>query len=449
MLTSESATEYTAARKQALIEEWFNFFTGRPNDLLSFEEIKQNLRLQDSAYKGLQEIELDKIVGSTGRYRDFTRTFLPKTDESEQRWRRIDAIAHDLEGFPPIEVYKVDDVYFVRDGNHRVSVARTHKAKTIEAYVIEYKTPVPISKDDDLDDILLKTEQAGFFAKTRLDKIRPGHTVVFTEPGRYRLVEEHIAFHKYLKEVGCSCQVSYEEAVTSWYDNVYMPIVERIREEGVLKNFPDRTEADLYAWLLLHRAAFEKETRALGYVPTEDLIERLKRERATNPFARLMGIFRRDLDWHSLPLKVERAKFLEETQLDENRPNHNIKFTESGCYELARRHINEHKYFRETDCSCEIPYQEAAASWYDQVYLPVIELIRERNVLRHFPKNTEGDLYIWLVAHREILEKEKHIIGRILTEKIIEDLEREISSKSFLKQFFGQKLDLQSVLTTD
>jgi hypothetical protein len=446
MLTHESASEYTAARKKAFMEEWLNFFTGRPNDLLSFEEVKQNLRLQDSAYRGLQEIELDKIVGSTGRYRDFTRTFLPKTDETEQRWRRIDAIVHDLQGFPPIEVYKVGEVYFVRDGNHRVSVAKQHGATTIEAYVIEYKTSVPITKDDDLDDILLKLEQTDFFNKTHLNELKPDHNVTFTEPGRYRLVEEHIAFHKYLREVECSCEISYKEAVGSWYDNVYMPIVERIRGNNTLQNFPERTEADLYAWLLLHRAAFEQEVKALGYVPTEDLIEKLKRERATNPFARLMGLFRQDLDLHSLPLKVERAKFLEETNLDEIRPDHTLKFTESGCYELAEKHIDKHKYFKEIECSCEIPYEAAVASWYDQVYIPVIQLIREKDVLKSFPKNTEGDLYIWLVARRETLEKEKETVGRILTEKIIEDLQKEISTSPIWAHLFGQKLDLQSVL---
>jgi hypothetical protein len=446
MLTTESATEYTAARQRASMEEWLSFFTGRPNDLLSFEEVKQNLRLQDSAYKGLQEIEIDKIVGSTGRYRDFTRSFLPRTDETEDRWRRVDAIAHEQQGFPPIEVYKVGEVYFVRDGNHRVSVNKAHQVNTIEAYVIEYKTSVPITKDDDLDDILLKMERTQFFKKTQLDKIKPEQNIDFTEPGRYRLVEEHIAFHKYLREVECSCEITYEEAAASWYDNVYMPVIKKIRDSGVLRDFPGRTEADLYAWLLLHRAAFEKEVKALGYVPTEDMIEKLKRERATNPFARLMGFFRYNLALRGLPLKVERAKFLEEIGLDEVRPGHNLKFTESGCYELAQKHINDHKYLEEVECSCEIPYAEAVGSWYDNVYLPVIELIRERGILKYFPKNTEGDLYIWLITHREMREREQHAFGQIPTEKIIWDLEQEISSSPIWARLFGQKLDLQSIL---
>ena len=359
-LTPESAKDFSDARRQADFESWLNFFTGRPNDLLSFEEVRQNLKLQDSAYKGLQEIELDKIVGSTGRYRDFNRSFLPKNEQTQDRWRRVDAVAHDV-GFPPIEVYKVGHVYFVRDGNHRVSVARKHKAKTIEAYVIEYKTDIPVNKDDDLEDIqkkmdafLLETQRTRFFERTHLDKIRPEQNIIFTEPGRYRLLRTHINFHKYLKETELGHEISYEEALGSWYDNVYLPIVKSIRASKILDDFPGRTEADLYAWLLLHRAEFEQGVKALGYVPTEDLIETLKKERATNPFARLMGMFRSGLDSHTLSLKVERAKFLKETNLDELRPKHNIKFTESGCYALAKEHIDVHKYLKETEKDHEI-----------------------------------------------------------------------------------------------
>lgn len=454
-LTTESAKDFSDARRQAEFESWLNFFTGRPNDLLSFEEVRQNLKLQDSAYKGLKEIELDKIVGSTGRYRDFTRSFLPKTDQTQDRWRRVDAIAQDM-GFPPIEVYKVGDVYFVRDGNHRVSVARKNKAKTIEAYVIEYKTNITINKDDALADIqdkmdkfLLETQQQLFFERTNLNKIRPDQNVVFTEPGRYRLVRTHINFHKYLKETELGHEISYEEAVASWYDNVYLPIVESIRVSKILDDFPGRTEADLYAWLLLHRAEFEQEVKALGYVPTEDLIETLKRERATNPFARFMGLFRSGLDTHTLSLKVERAKFLKATNLDEIRPKHNVKFTESGCYELAEEHINVHKYLKETELGHPISYEEAVAGWFDNVYAPVVNLIREHHLNQQFTKNTEADLYLWLVSRRAELEEEKDALGKIPDEKIIADLAEQIPSgplAGLIQYFREDPLNLQGIV---
>jgi hypothetical protein len=327
-------------------------------------------------------------------------------------------------------------------------VARIHKAETIEAYVIEYKTPVPITKEDDLDNILLKLEPAEFFHRTQLDILRPEQNIVFTEPGRYRLLEEHIAFHKFLKEMECQCEISDEEAVGSWYDQVYMPVINLIRACNILKDFPGRTEADLYAWLVLHRAALEAELDALGAIPDEAVLEALKRERATNPFARLMGLFRGELNLHNLPLRLERAKFLEQTDLDRLRPDHNLECTEPGCYELIKKHIAVHKYLKETEANQEISYEEAVASWYDHVYLPVIQLIREHQLTAQFPQNTEGDLYIWLLSRRETLEAAQNAMGQVPDETLIEELEQESHSAplAILNYFFQPKLDLQRVV---
>ena len=158
MLTTESAKDFATARQRAFLEKWFNFLAHRPKDLLSFDKVKQILKLQDSAYKGLHEIELRKIVGSVGKHHHFSRNFYPKNDRDEQRWRRVDELFHQ-HGFEPIEVFQVDEAYFVRDGHHRVSVNRTHNVPTIEAYVTEYRSPLPVNKDDDLKSLILKVRR--------------------------------------------------------------------------------------------------------------------------------------------------------------------------------------------------------------------------------------------------------------------------------------------------
>ncbi|MBN1221329.1 MAG: hypothetical protein JXM69_20565 [Anaerolineae bacterium] len=440
----QSKQEFNAARRRVFVEEWLSFFTGRPTDLLAFEDVRQSLRLKDSSYKGLQEIELDKIVGSVGRYRDFTRTFLPKNDRNQDRWARVDAVTHGMMGVPPIEVYKVGDVYFVRDGNHRVSVARLHDAKTIEAYVIEYKTPIPIDNYDDLDDILIKMEQTDFLKETGLDKIRPGHNVEFTEPGRYRFVSKHITFHKYLKETELGRELSDEEAVASWYDHVYLPLIQLIRERDILRHFPGRTEADLYAWLVYHRAALEEEAKELGSVDDEALIDELEKERTANPLKWLIGLFQRGLELKDLPLLEERAEFLEETHLDELRPGHDIEFTEPGSYQLVKEHIEVHRYLKETETKQKIPYSEAVTSWYDTVYVSIVSLIQKRNLLDYFPGRTVGDLYIWFVSRRAILEKRQSAMGEVSDEQVIEDLEQagRCTPMTRLARYLRQKLDL-------
>lgn len=436
MLTTRSSQKFTTARKRAILEEWLNYFKGRSNALLPFEEVKQNLRLLDSAYKGLQEIELAKIVGSAGRYRDFSRTFLPKTDNTEQRWRQLQTVSEGV-GFPPIEVYQVGEVYFVKDGNHRVSVARASGLKFIEAYVVEYKSPVPVEQEDDLAALILKAERAAFFEATKLAEIRPDQQIVFTEPGRYPQVREHIMFHKYLKEREFNREIPYQEALVSWYDHVYMPLVELIRQREVLKQLPGRTEADLYLWLVKHRAELESEAQVLSHIPDEKILDDFTDDKA-NLLTRLGRFLRQRLQRQNLPLEMERADFFANTQLDVLRPAQTIEFTELGSYQLVKEHIGFHKYLKEVELQEPLSYQAAVASWYDQVYEPLVRLIREKNLLDQFSKRTEADLYLWLVQHRASLEEKMRRLGQIPDEILLEDLKAQATPTiiSWLSRLF-------------
>jgi hypothetical protein len=269
---AEAARNFNKARMAAFWQEVWAFLRGKSIDLLSFEEVKHRLRLRDERYLGLQEVELDKIVGSVGRYRDFTRTFLPRTNAVRSRWQRLDAMARGPQGFPPVELYKVGDVYFVIDGNHRVSVARQLGAKTIEAYVTELPTPVPLDANTQPDDLLIKEGYADFLRQTRLDVLRPGSQVILTEPDRYRQLIEHISVHRYFLGLEKKRDISWDEAVASWYDNVYMPMVELIRKYDVLSLFPGRTEADLYAWLIKHQEALRLHLGGES-VPPEEAVQ--------------------------------------------------------------------------------------------------------------------------------------------------------------------------------
>jgi hypothetical protein len=259
-----------------------HFLRGQSNELLPFETIRSELRLKHSRDLGLQEIELDKIVGSVGRYDDFTREFLPLHDSDESRWRRVYDLTESFTGFPPIDVFQVGDVYFVRDGNHRVSVARANGLKVIEANVTAFVSPIELTADDTLDDILIRRGHTNFLETTQLDQLRPDHQIRLTNPGRYRLLLEHIDVHKYLKEIETSSEMAYDAAVVSWYDHVYLPLVQEIRERRVLDLFPGRTEADLYAWLVLHRAELEQEY-GFGRVPTETIVDDLVDNASPSP----------------------------------------------------------------------------------------------------------------------------------------------------------------------
>ncbi|MGQ9786536.1 MAG: hypothetical protein ACUVSF_05305 [Anaerolineae bacterium] len=246
----EAIQEFDRLRERAILAELVSLITRSEVGLLPFDVVREKLHVHEVGERGLQDIPLDKIVGSVGRYNDFTRHFLPRTSSIRQRWARVRSLAEDLQGWPPIEVYQVGDVYFVKDGNHRVSVAMEMGLKTIQAYVTECTSPVPLDSTDTAADLILKADRADFLTRTELDRLRPDHNIVVTLPGRYQALLADIAAHQHALEQRAGTQVSWEEATISWYDTVYQPAVRLIEEKGLLREFPHRTAADLYIWII-------------------------------------------------------------------------------------------------------------------------------------------------------------------------------------------------------
>jgi hypothetical protein len=261
----EARERFRRQVNQAQVGDLLSLITGSDTDLISYHEVANRLRARQQIEMGTQMIPLDRIVGSVGRYRDFTRTFLPRASVNEERWTRLDAAMNSMEGWPPIEVFKIGEVYFVKDGNHRVSVARANGNTHIEAYVTEVATDVPLTLDDfERDQWLIKAERKEFLDETNIDELRPDHGIELTEPGRYPMMLHHIEVHQYLRNLdlqraNSDDRLDWPEAVESWYDTVYMPVVAEIRRLHVLEHFPHRTEADLYLWIAHHRERLAKE----------------------------------------------------------------------------------------------------------------------------------------------------------------------------------------------
>lgn len=251
--------DFRRARRRAAMQRLVTRLRRKPDELLAYEDVREQLRAADRTIdRGLQEIPLDAIVGSVGRYKDFTRDFLPIKDSNEDRWARVKAAVIDMGGLPPIEVYKVGEVYFVIDGNHRVSVARQLGSKTISAYVTEVETRVPLTLDDDPDELICKARYAEFLEQTNLDRLRPEADLSMTFCAQYRLLLDEIEAHRALLSQKEDEPVDDSTAVSSWYDEVYSPVVDLIREQGILRHFPERTEADLYVLLSERRAELEE-----------------------------------------------------------------------------------------------------------------------------------------------------------------------------------------------
>ena len=268
--------DFRDARRDAALEQIVERLKGKSVDLLAYEDVRHKLKARERSGQSLKEIPIDAIVGSVNRYTDFTRSFLPRGSVSEERWSQVRAAMTDMTGLPPIEVYQIGDAYFVVDGNHRVSAARQLGANYIEAYVTELETPVPLSPGDQPEDLVIKAEYAGFLEHTGLDHMRPQAQLIVSEPGQYRKLQEHIQVHRHYMGLEQQREIPYEEAAGHWYDEVYQPVVRTIRRQGILREFPGRTETDLYIWLAEHRSAVESalEMEVRPEAAAVDLAER-------------------------------------------------------------------------------------------------------------------------------------------------------------------------------
>ena len=268
-LKIEGRTKFDRAFFKAFWDEMSDVVAHKPVGLLSYDEVKARLHLSDSHYRGLQDIPLERIVGSVGRYRDFTRNFLPKKPNMADRWSNVYAQINSLEGVPPIDVFQVDDVYFVRDGNHRVSIAREMGLKTIEAYVTEMRTPVDLEPDMTYKQFDAAAAYADFLEYTKLDQNRTQQKqITLSEPEHYHNLIDHIYMVKHVHEHEMGQEMSLEDAACRWYDIAYEPCVELIEKYKVMEHFPKRTEADLYIWIIGHfkrlLEEYEQDTHMVG-----------------------------------------------------------------------------------------------------------------------------------------------------------------------------------------
>lgn len=253
MTDMRSHADFVAARTKASFRQLLAFLTGRHNDLLSFEQVREKLRIGGPIYRGVKTVRVDHIIGSVNRYRDFDRAFLPRQDFTADRWQRVSRAWYEDVSLPPVLLYKVGEVYFVVDGNHRVSVAREQKQEFIDAEVRECRVKVPVTPDLQPEDLELLGAKVEFLERTSLDRLRPEAQIDATLLGGYERLLEHIAVHRYFMGLDFQRDVSEEEAVGHWYDEVYLPVVNVIRESGLLEAFPGKTEADFYLWVMDHR----------------------------------------------------------------------------------------------------------------------------------------------------------------------------------------------------
>jgi hypothetical protein len=244
--SADAQDDFSRARRSQLLAELGRRLRREPDDvalILPFDEVVEALGMVGEVGLGLRSITLDSIVGTVDRTRDFDRGFRPTTPRVRGRWQRIAAAQRRGESFPPISVYRIGDLHFVRDGHHRVSVAKSLGREDIDAYVTQVRTRIATGDVLRLADLPLKGHERLFAERVPLDeqqlaRVRPsdpwefGRLAEGVEAWGFRVMQERREY------------MGREEVARLWYEEDFLPVVKTLREGEFIR--ASETEGDAY-----------------------------------------------------------------------------------------------------------------------------------------------------------------------------------------------------------
>ena len=270
--STDSQFDYSRARRRRMVHGLTRRLRGQPSDIdliLPFDEVVDALGRVGERYIGLESIELDSIVGTVGRNRDFDRAFRPVSARTRTRWERIANAQRRGQDMPPISVYRIDRLHFVRDGHHRVSVARALGLSLIDAYVTEVRTLVGAEGTITPGALPVKSHERLFFERVPLPwDARAG--ISLTDPWRYAELAEGVEAWGFRMMQGRGELMSRDEVAQLWLEDEYRPVVEMLREADLIGR---RTATDAYM-----RVAGERYRLLRTHEWSDDVLERLRSE---------------------------------------------------------------------------------------------------------------------------------------------------------------------------
>lgn len=252
-LSSQTDDDFLRARNKALFNEIQHILNPDEATLISFSDVKKLLKPSNEVYKGMMVVPINLIVGSEGRYKDFDNHFFPKSNFLKTRWERVDMAHYQDINLPPITLYELGGLYFVRDGNHRVSVAKSKGIDFIDAEVVSLQSEIklrPGSSKEEMVKQVIHYEKRVFYNETNFGDITDFWCLDFTTPGQYDVIYNHILIHKYYINMDKTDEISIEDAIMSWFQNVYMPVIKTIDTHHILRHFRKRTRSDLYVFFI-------------------------------------------------------------------------------------------------------------------------------------------------------------------------------------------------------
>jgi hypothetical protein len=239
------------------------------NVILPFEEVVEALGRRGEKRLGLQTIPLDSIIGTVDRSREFDRAFRPTSSRVRPRWERIAEASRKGKEMPPIDVYRIGELHFVKDGHHRVSVARELGFEVIDAYVTEVITELGADKAIRLHDLALKSHQRLFYERVPLPP-DAREQIKLSDEWRYAALAEAVEAWGFRWIQATGEPKSRAEVAETWFHEEYEPVIDMLREADLVRR---GTETESYM-----RVAHLRYLILRTHSWDDDVIEAVRRE---------------------------------------------------------------------------------------------------------------------------------------------------------------------------
>jgi hypothetical protein len=269
---SDVENDFLRARRRQVLSRLANRLSGQPDDvnlILPFDEVMAALGWQGERPLGLRTIKLDAIAGTLDSRRDFDRQFRPTSGRVRERWERLALAQRRGEAIPPIDVYRVGDMYFVKDGHHRVSIAFATGLSVIDAYVTDVRTAVPASGIRKRSDLVMKSYERLFRARVPLPEADYA-AIRFADPWCYAELGEGVEAWGFRCMQAEGRYIDREQVARRWFAEEFTPVVGMLRAADLIGA---GTEAEAY-----QRVAREKYRLMRTHEWNDDIINRLRRQ---------------------------------------------------------------------------------------------------------------------------------------------------------------------------
>jgi hypothetical protein len=270
---ADAENDFLRMRRRQVMSRLAQWLRRSPDDvniMLPFDEVVTSLGRTGERRLGLQVIQLDSIVGTVDRSREFDRRFRPTSGQVRERWQRLALAQRRGESIPPIEVYRVGDMHFVVDGHHRVSVAHALGLKTIDAYVTEVTTRLSAQGVRYRGDLLMKDYRRIFLDRVPLAG-EARRAISLDDPWEYAELAEAIEAWGFRLMQDEGRFLDRAEIARRWHDEEFVPVVRMLRQAGLIET---ETEAHAYMWVACERYRLMRTHRW-----DDDVIETIRSNR--------------------------------------------------------------------------------------------------------------------------------------------------------------------------